>query len=279
MGLNVAEHNATTEILDLLNSMETHRQTHDYSEHVPVEPHTEIGQIAQQYNRVLDEVNTERGRLMETTESLKKKTSLLLLLQKAAAASNEAKTIEHAVKACLDDICEFTGWPVGHCFQVDDVTGEMVSSKIWHLDDPKKFQTFRKVTEDIRLSKESGLVGQVLATGKPIWIPDVTRDPKFRRARNAKDIEVQGGFALPVVVGGNVVAILEFFSTKIVELDDTVLEVMWSSLRTSKDNSNLSTRHTRTCTESATTRSEAKRCMTSTRRIRRMSSQLPIGRL
>ena len=228
VGLNVAEHNATTEILDLLNSMEVHRQTHDYSEPVPVEPHTEIGQIAQQYNRVLHEVNTERERLVETTESLKVKTSLLSLLQKAAAAANEAKTIENAVQACLDDICAFTGWPVGHCYQIDHATGELVSSKIWHLDDPEKFKAFREVTESLRLSSGPGLVGRVLATGKPTWIPDVTQDPLFRRAEDAKDIEVQGGFALPVTIGENVVAVLEFFSTEVVELDEPLLEVMAS---------------------------------------------------
>jgi ammonium transporter, Amt family len=53
-GLNIAEHDATTEMHELLFEMERHRVTGDFSQHVPVEPHTEVGQIAQQYNRVLD---------------------------------------------------------------------------------------------------------------------------------------------------------------------------------------------------------------------------------
>ncbi len=59
IGLNVAEHGARTEILDLLTEMERHREGSDFSQHVSVEPHTEIGQIARQYNRVLDRVNTD----------------------------------------------------------------------------------------------------------------------------------------------------------------------------------------------------------------------------
>ncbi|MEE8308660.1 MAG: ammonium transporter, partial [Gammaproteobacteria bacterium] len=56
-GLNVAEHGASTEILDLLTEMDTQRRANDYSQPVNVEPHTEIGQIARQYNRVLADIN------------------------------------------------------------------------------------------------------------------------------------------------------------------------------------------------------------------------------
>ncbi len=53
-GLNFSEHGATTELVDLLNAMEAHGRTGELSERVPVEPFTEVGQIAQQYNRVID---------------------------------------------------------------------------------------------------------------------------------------------------------------------------------------------------------------------------------
>ncbi|NND74496.1 MAG: ammonium transporter, partial [Ilumatobacter sp.] len=51
-GLNIAEHGASTEIVDLLVDMDRQRTSGDYSEPVRVEPHTEVGQIARQYNRV-----------------------------------------------------------------------------------------------------------------------------------------------------------------------------------------------------------------------------------
>lgn len=54
LGLNVVEHHATTEILDLLNTMDLQAQSKDLSLRVPVEPFTEIGQIAKHYNLVMD---------------------------------------------------------------------------------------------------------------------------------------------------------------------------------------------------------------------------------
>jgi Amt family ammonium transporter len=61
-GLNVSEHGATTELLDLFRVMEEQGKSRDLSLRVPVEPFTEIGQIAERYNRVMNmlEVTTAR---------------------------------------------------------------------------------------------------------------------------------------------------------------------------------------------------------------------------
>lgn len=53
MGLNVAEHGATTEILDLFRVMDEHARTGNLNLRAPVEPFTEVGQIANRYNQVV----------------------------------------------------------------------------------------------------------------------------------------------------------------------------------------------------------------------------------
>ncbi len=69
-GLNVAEHGATTELLDLLGTMSVHREQGDFAERVYVEPHTEVGQVAQEYNRVLDRVTSEMQSQQLAAEAL-----------------------------------------------------------------------------------------------------------------------------------------------------------------------------------------------------------------
>ncbi len=59
LGLNMTEHGASTAQLDLLSQMETHRAQGNFTRSVEVEPHTEVGQIASEYNRVLDRINEE----------------------------------------------------------------------------------------------------------------------------------------------------------------------------------------------------------------------------
>ncbi|MCB0222365.1 MAG: response regulator, partial [Anaerolineae bacterium] len=53
IGLNVSEHGATTDLLDLFRIMDEQSKTGDLSLRVPVEPFTEVGQIAERYNAVM----------------------------------------------------------------------------------------------------------------------------------------------------------------------------------------------------------------------------------
>ena len=70
-GLNASEHGASTAIHDLIHAMDTQKQTGDFSMRVPVEPYTEAGQIATQYNQVLDKVHTEIAAREQTADQLR----------------------------------------------------------------------------------------------------------------------------------------------------------------------------------------------------------------
>ncbi len=54
IGLNIAEHNARTDLLDLFAAMDEQAASGDVSKRVPVEPFTEVGRIAVRYNAVMD---------------------------------------------------------------------------------------------------------------------------------------------------------------------------------------------------------------------------------
>ncbi len=70
-GLNVSEHQATTELIDLLSDMNAQTHTGDFEKRVRVEPHTEVGQIAQQYNAVLSRVQAEMEKRDSVAEALR----------------------------------------------------------------------------------------------------------------------------------------------------------------------------------------------------------------
>ncbi|WP_269537369.1 ammonium transporter [Cerasicoccus fimbriatus] len=58
-GLNVSEHGASTELVDLITEMDQQRRAGSFDHQVHVEPHTEVGQIATEYNRVIAQVEEE----------------------------------------------------------------------------------------------------------------------------------------------------------------------------------------------------------------------------
>lgn len=69
-GLNVSEHGVRTETLFLLQDMERHAATGDLSDRVSVEPFTEVGQIARQYNKVIDSLDMTMSRLQSIFRDL-----------------------------------------------------------------------------------------------------------------------------------------------------------------------------------------------------------------
>ncbi|WP_265264995.1 ammonium transporter [Spirulina subsalsa] len=70
-GLNVSEHQATTELHDLFAVMEKHAQSENLSLRVPVDPFTEVGQIAKRYNQVMDALETANEEISQLNEQLK----------------------------------------------------------------------------------------------------------------------------------------------------------------------------------------------------------------
>lgn len=81
LGMNVTEHRATTETFDLLNSMSSQEQNANFAERVPEEPFTETGQIAKQYNKVIDRVQfemTQRDAALDDFKSSEKRKSAIL---------------------------------------------------------------------------------------------------------------------------------------------------------------------------------------------------------
>ncbi|WP_304640037.1 ammonium transporter [Pseudomonas sp.] len=66
IGLNVSEHGARTEMIELLQAMADHQHAGRLDAEVPVEPFTEVGQIASQYNKVIGALRSAVG----TTQSI-----------------------------------------------------------------------------------------------------------------------------------------------------------------------------------------------------------------
>ncbi len=160
-------------------------------------------------------------------EELRVKTDYAKLLQIVAVAANESSTPEEALQLSIDQVCAYSGWPVGHAYLIgQEAGGHFVSAGIWCLADPARFEPFRHATEANTLALERGLPGQVLAAGKPIIIPDVLSNPNFLRGPFAAQTGLKSGFGLPVLTGKQIVAVLEFFSDREMHLEEAFQEVL-----------------------------------------------------
>src|SRR5204862_3380953 len=67
------------------------------------------------------------------------------------------------------------------------------------------------------------LPGEAWSKGQPVWKPDVTADATFIRPAM---MQLRGGLAYPIQVGGEVIGVLEFFSTQMRRPDSGLLDLM-----------------------------------------------------
>lgn len=160
-------------------------------------------------------------------QALKKQNSLLHLLQEVAMAANGTNDVSEVLQTVVRLVCHHTDWPVGHVYEVEEGSQELRPTKIWHMAAPANFQTLHDMTMRTRPVAPDGLPGRVYQSGRPIWIADMQQEPTFTGGREAdSDLGVRAAFAFPVLVGQEVVAILEFFATKPEAADELLLSVM-----------------------------------------------------
>ncbi|MFN7972929.1 MAG: response regulator [Acidobacteriota bacterium] len=169
------------------------------------------------------------GAVMDVTRrkqaeaELLRKTELLKLMEVVASTSNAAISQDQALQIGIDEVCAYARWPVGHVYTVEG--GELcVPTRLWHLADPGRFDTFRNLTERTMLEIGSGLPGRVLETGEPAWIQDVTVDGNFPRSRAAAESGLRAAFAFPVTLDRDVLAVLEFFTEEAIPPDHGLLQ-------------------------------------------------------
>jgi diguanylate cyclase (GGDEF)-like protein/PAS domain S-box-containing protein len=144
-------------------------------------------------------------------EVLRRQAAFMELLHGIAVAANEASSLQEALRSCVDELCSHAGWSVGHAYVVQDQ--QATSSGIWQSTDESRLEQFRATAQAHVGRDEGGLVGQVLQTGGPVWISDLADYVGSTRLRTAAKFGLATAFGFPVVVGNEMVAILEFFST------------------------------------------------------------------
>lgn len=159
--------------------------------------------------------------------SLDRQNRSVQLLQEVATAANEAQTVESVIRIALQRVCEHGGWQVGHLYLAsEDSPDNLLSTNVWHLANPTRYNALIRMTDAVVWKKGVGLIGKVFQEGRSSWIQDIRSDPRFIRTNVAVSLGIRSSFALPILIGSEVVGALEFFSEHQIAPDDRWLDVM-----------------------------------------------------
>jgi PAS domain S-box-containing protein len=163
--------------------------------------------------------------IRQADQAVRREKAFVEVLEAVAVAANQARVVEDALRASLEQVCALTGWPVGHALLVQG-DGRLSSSGVWELHDPDRFAELRRVSESLNYGDTAGAPALVLERGTPVWLRELPLNIDFRRAGAAQDAGLHAAVAFPVWVGREIAAVLEFFTTEDAVPDPALLQVM-----------------------------------------------------
>jgi len=142
----------------------------------------------------------------------------------------EARTLRQVVPHVLRAVCEGLGWDYGALWRVERGAKEggerLRFVESWHApggraSEVEAFSRRQDFTKDDVL-----LPAQVWAAAEPLWVSDIASDPTFLRAAAAAADGLHAALAFPVLIHGDVLGVMEFFSREVREPDESVLRMM-----------------------------------------------------
>ena len=137
----------------------------------------------------------------------------------------DAPTLALATPRILKAICECLGWSVGAIWRVDEKENVLRCVETWHMSS-SRVEEFDQRTRSRTFVQGIGLPGRVWSSARPVWIADVTKDANFPRAAIAAREGLHAAFCFPILLGSEVLGVLEFFSHEIQQPDARLLEMM-----------------------------------------------------
>jgi PAS domain S-box-containing protein len=142
----------------------------------------------------------------------------------ATQALGESVTLEDAIPKALEALGRRLGSEVLGFWTVDRGSKTLLPACFWSASE--RGERFVAACGTLSFASDEDLPGRVWASGAPVWCSDLSREPSFSRASAASAAGLRTGFACPVALGGDVLAVIEIWGEKKEEHDPLLLEVL-----------------------------------------------------
>jgi PAS domain S-box-containing protein len=132
--------------------------------------------------------------------------------------------LKRVARGILQSVCSTLDWEAGILWQTNNRLRVLEYVDSWQRD--HRSDEFIADSRTRRFEPGVGLPGRVWASAQPTWIYDVVVDRNFPRAPFAARAGLHGGFAFPVILGQDVLGVMEFFAREPRKAEPSVLTLM-----------------------------------------------------
>ncbi len=199
----------------------------------PLSEAATVVDLTDQLQRLAKRLARERQARLKAEEiaeaglrELYEKQEHLRLLERVAVRANLSDTVEDAFRFALQAIRTHCHAAYADVYWCRDRTLDLGAAGLWDAGDEPHLESFARAGANLTFAPGVGLPGRVMQSGAAIWIADVVTEPGFRRKSAAKASGLHAALAFPVVIGNDIVAVVEIFHLTIMEPDAALLAVL-----------------------------------------------------
>jgi signal transduction histidine kinase len=149
--------------------------------------------------------------LARTSEERRREKAYVELIMHAAVSANQASSFDEAMRESLQRIVDAMGWLGGHVCTVRE-DGSTVSSGIYHVVDPERYQSLIRATIGRGRGPGEGIAGRAVQYARAEYVEHLQEDDPRGRAALANSLGFRSAFAVPIFANGKIPAVLEFVS-------------------------------------------------------------------
>jgi PAS domain S-box-containing protein len=164
------------------------------------------------------------GTVLDITER-KRAERRILAQHRATQILAEADTLEEVAPELIEALCECLAWDLGALWHTDRQANVLRCVGFWRRASVEAPQ-FETATRGQTFRAGYAFPGSVYLSREPAYFSDFGRDANFPRAPIAMAEGLHAASAFPILLGGEVLGVIEFFSREMRPPDPDLLNMM-----------------------------------------------------
>ena len=138
----------------------------------------------------------------------------------------DAQSVEEVMPRMIQTLCEGLGWVAGvrrGILSRNEVPGHL---EAWSIAVPEVASFIQNSGPGVDTVEDpAGLLRQVGASGKPVWLGDLAKEPASPRNVRALAAGLKSAFALPILVGGEFFGSIELYASAVRPRDEEIVQI------------------------------------------------------
>ena len=165
----------------------------------------------------------------QLAETLRGNSAFARFLDTLAIRVAEAATVEHAIRSCIRQVCDFRRWPLAHArIFTKRFMPVHVPADIWHFGLSARSES-RAASMIARHNLfPTDWYSRIATTARPFIAEDLLAEADAAVQDLARALRLKSALVTPILVGREVVGTLEFFSCEAMRRDNLLSEMMAS---------------------------------------------------